>query len=114
MSIDFGGGDRFVVEVAELDGLIRGLSEARDAIVKINRDVKRSLDMNISPSDDPYSPDAIQKIIECAVRPGPGGHSSANQVYQEAVQQMIDKLVAAKQQYERAEGANRSTLGGKG
>ncbi|MCK2243987.1 MULTISPECIES: hypothetical protein [unclassified Crossiella] len=114
MSIDFGGDGRFVVEVAELDGLIRGLSEARDAIVKINRDVKRSLDVGIPPSEDPYSPDAMRKIIECAVKSGSGDHSSANQVYQEVVQQMIDKLAAAKQQYARAEGTNRSAVEGKG
>ncbi|MGO1054579.1 hypothetical protein [Crossiella sp. CA198] len=114
MSIDFGGGDRFVVEVAQLDGLIRGLAEARDAIKKVNDDTKLTRQMAIAPSQDPYSPDAIQKIVERTVELTPGSHSSANLAYQAAVQSVLDKLIAAQRQYLGAEGVNQSTIKGKG
>ncbi|WHT20490.1 hypothetical protein N8J89_05320 [Crossiella sp. CA-258035] len=110
MSIDFGGGSRFVVDVGQLDALINGLMEARDAIVKINADVKWTRQMAIPPSQDPYSPDGMEKIIERTLDMAPGTHSSANLAYRAAVQSMLDKLIAAKKQYASAEGVNRSII----
>ncbi|MGW0516968.1 hypothetical protein [Crossiella sp. NPDC003009] len=114
VSIDFGGGGRFVVAVGELDGLISGLTEARDAIEKIDADVKRSREAAIPPSKDPYSPEGIQKIIERTIESGPGTHTTANKAYRDAVQLVIEKLLAAKRQYAGTEGVNRSTVEGKG
>ncbi|MCO1580074.1 hypothetical protein M8C13_30405 [Crossiella sp. SN42] len=114
VAIDFGGGGRFLVEVSQIDGLISGLTEAREAIKKIDDDTKLTRQMAIPPSQDPFSPDGMKKIIERTVDLLPGSHSSANVAYREAVQSVLDKLIAVKKQYAATEGVNLSTVEGKG
>ncbi|MCO1578795.1 hypothetical protein M8C13_23865 [Crossiella sp. SN42] len=110
MSIDFGGGSKFTVDVAQLDGLIKGLTEARVKVDAIGRLAASTRQMTSPPSEEDYSRGAIRQIIERTVDDRDGTHTRANQAYSDALDTMIQKLTAVRDQYAGTEGVNQNKL----
>ncbi|MGW0523657.1 hypothetical protein [Crossiella sp. NPDC003009] len=110
MSIDFGGGSKFTVDVGQLDGLIRGLTEARNKVDDIGVLAASTADMTNPPSEEDYSRGAIRQIIERTISERDGTHTKANQAYSAALDTMITKLTAARDQYAGTEGVNQNKL----
>ncbi|MGW0518341.1 hypothetical protein [Crossiella sp. NPDC003009] len=109
-TIDFGGGTKFTVDVAQLDNLIKGLTEAKTKVEEIGQLAAETTRMANPPSDEDYSRGAIRQIIERTTAERDGTHTKANQAYAAALDTMIQKLTAARDQYAGTEGANKNKL----
>ncbi|MCO1577802.1 hypothetical protein M8C13_18770 [Crossiella sp. SN42] len=109
-TIDFGGGAKFTVDVAQLDNLIKGLTEARDKVDAIDLMARETNRMANAPSEEQYSQNAIKQIIERTISDRDGTHTKANRAYHAALDTMIQKLKAARDQYAGTEGVNQNKL----
>ncbi|WHT17031.1 hypothetical protein N8J89_28380 [Crossiella sp. CA-258035] len=110
MSIDFGGGSKFTVDVGQLDGLIAGLEQAKGKVLEIGRLARDTASMRQPPSEEDYSRNAIRQIIERTVDDKEGTHTRANKAYADALDTMVRKLKAVRDQYLGTEGGNQSTF----
>ncbi|GAA2803463.1 hypothetical protein GCM10010452_35190 [Crossiella cryophila] len=114
VSIDFGGGSKFTVDVAQLDNLIAGLKAVRTKIEEINTLAMETNVMANPPSEEDFSRGAVRQIIERTIQEKDGTHTLANRAYGEAVDTLVQKLTAARDQYAGTEGANQTNFKPKG
>ncbi|MCK2243324.1 MULTISPECIES: hypothetical protein [unclassified Crossiella] len=109
VDIDFGGGGRFRVEVADLLKMINRFEGVLLMAKEANNLARQTAVDRTPPGEDPFSSQAINTICEKA-SDADGCHGRANQAYQNEIQKTIDMLQSTYDQYATGEERSRATL----
>ncbi|MGO1049688.1 hypothetical protein [Crossiella sp. CA198] len=109
VDIDFGGGGRFRVEVANLLEMIKRFEGVKRMARQANALARQTAVDRTPPGEDPFSSQAIDAICEKA-SDADGCHGKANQAYQDEIQKTIDMLWSTYNQYATSEERSRATL----
>ncbi|MBP2473641.1 hypothetical protein JOF53_002513 [Crossiella equi] len=109
VDIDFGGGNRFRVEVSELLRMKAGFEKVLDMIDSANDLALETRNNRIPPGEDPYSIEAVNKICERA-SDAAGCHGAANRAFYREVEKVINMLQATFDQYATNEDRQRASF----
>ncbi|MBP2477349.1 hypothetical protein JOF53_006221 [Crossiella equi] len=111
VDIDFGGGNRFRVEVSELLRMKAGFEEVLGMIDDARELALETATSRTPPGEDPFSIEAINKICEKASNAS-GCHGSANLAFRVEVERVMAVLQATFDQYATTEDRRKASFKG--